>query len=461
MVVVMSLDKLKKTRSNILSSSSSKYSTDASYDLYSTIVSLDSVSDEDINWLEIYAKEKSGTVVSSLDVDDIKKSIKIMSLAVHEYTHYLDCTATVWGFNYMSLMMDAYLSNTGLYPSATESGYHKAMDFHRYVRFIRLPEYYTLVKRSVCTPQSWSYQPSLGSRYDPNGFVSDHPILFMRFFNSDKELLVRSPISTLSVLECSAMANEVVFKTRSIDSLEGTLSYHVEKSSYKDELDTYLYNSDITEYSVCAHLVSSTLGIKDTYQVFLSCSILCRFILNSTKEVFDKIHDSLNFNDIFDDGTDAEFVEKIKKGISLGEVGILFYVLILVLKKTGVKNVSKESIYGALSFMGVSYDFYNETIDSLLTSYMLKATCSMNKFLYHIAYMGMLNSKEMRSFDDVINFANVITPPAYTSSLNGRYIFMSNDSKFNLAYKNMPDIEELYNFMVIGQKWVSSFSEAC
>lgn len=339
MVIVLSFQKLKETRSNILSSSSSEYTTEASFDFYTTIVSLDVVSNKDIDWLITFSKENVGVSEGSLDLDYYKKAVKIMSLAIHEYTHYLDCTATVWGFNYISLMRDAYHSNTGLYPDVKESEYHKAINFHRHLRFIRLPSYYTLVKKSVSTSGNWSYLQSVGNRYDANGFVSDHPILFITFLNSDNEVLVRSPMSALSVLECSAMANEVVFKVNAINQLEGSDSLELERNIYNSELSKYLHDSEITEYSVCAHLVSSKLGIEDTYQVFLSCSILCRFVLNATQEVFDHIYNNFDFCEIFEmEGNDV-IIEKVKKGISLGEVGFLFYILCLVFQKKKVVSI--------------------------------------------------------------------------------------------------------------------------
>lgn len=118
-------------------------------------------------------------------------------------------------------------------------------------------------------------------------------------------------------------------------------------------------------------------------------------------------------------------------------------------------------MYDAFSFMGVSYHFYNSTIDEKLKSYLMESLLSRDKIFNHIVQMGVENNKEMRSFDNIIDFNRVITPPAYTSDLEAKYIFYSNKEKHNIFYENMTDTDELYNFMLIGQKWVSSFSEAC
>lgn len=103
----MLIEKLKasRTRLNVLA----KCDVMASYDFFTTIVSFDSLSSEDFEKIiknresvqECYLKKEP------LKFEAYEALSKTQSLIAHEYTHFYDCTSTVWGARYLDMMSNA------------------------------------------------------------------------------------------------------------------------------------------------------------------------------------------------------------------------------------------------------------------------------------------------------------------------------------------------------------------
>jgi len=166
---------------------------------------------------------------------------KVQTLAMHEYTHFVDATSTLWGLRHLQAMSDAYVSIEG-----GESQFYKAKNFFDYVRGIRLPKYYTVEYDNSPEKMPWEARPTIGRVFDSKGMLSTNPIFFSQFFNSDGKMIVRSPVSVVSILEASAMAQETLVRANLIRLTDPDYRLVEDKVMARRSLG-FLYTPSVTE----------------------------------------------------------------------------------------------------------------------------------------------------------------------------------------------------------------------
>lgn len=130
----MSLDKFKdsmKSYKRLLESD-----TLGSFDFFTSTVCLDSIDSKDF---DTFKKAVASSEYTGLN--------KVIPLAVHEYTHFIDSTSTLWGLKHLLKMSEAYESNN--VKGGREEEFYKAKQFLEHVRSLRLPEYYTLTAPGI------------------------------------------------------------------------------------------------------------------------------------------------------------------------------------------------------------------------------------------------------------------------------------------------------------------------
>lgn len=103
-----------------------------SFDFYTSIVSLDSLVSVDISiarqkLLEFLQKQANNSGIV-LDIDSYHRIAKVFPLAVHEYTHFIDATSTLWGLRHLKMMKEAYEANDAI--GGTESDFYKAKKYY-------------------------------------------------------------------------------------------------------------------------------------------------------------------------------------------------------------------------------------------------------------------------------------------------------------------------------------------
>lgn len=453
----MLIDRLIKSRnkSNVLS----QCDVLGSYDFNTTIVSLESLEQKHIDIFNSYKAEYDGAISGSscLSSEAFNSLKSVIPLAVHEYTHFIDSTSTLWGLRYLELMEEGYTADNEKF-SATESDFYKAKKFHDFIRFSRLPKYYTYQTIVTDTSRPWVHRESIGNRFCNEGKVSDIPVLFIWFSNQYSHQLVRSPISSISILECSAMSQEIESTMALIELLDDDAKI-VEKKLYFDELSSYLYNRELTEYSVCAHFVSSMFKEPDIFLTFKTCSIICRYILNMPNAIYDDILSDCNFNLVFGNSQEAiPFIDKIKKGLENREMGFLFYLLCKVIPKESLTNASEINNLIQKGFNSLGIDIQRVSkishIDVLIIFSKLKDSRIIK--LQDIATAGYDNFFTLNDFDGSIPFEKMNLPPVLLGDSNQVDIFSSDINNLK-SY----DLDALYNELVEGQLWVEKFVEAC
>ncbi|WP_455865319.1 hypothetical protein [Pantoea agglomerans] len=451
----MSYTRLKQSRTNILSSV--KNADAGSYDFWTTIISLDSLEQRQINSMHNASKVLSEALEQSMSppLDDFKTYYDIQCLARHEYTHYVECTSTVWGLSYLNFMAMAYVTNSDTYVVKEES-FYIAKQFSDYLRFIRLPAYFTEQGKAHGRNHEWTYTETIGNRFLSDGNTSDYPVLFARFLDNQGKLIVRSPVSVLSILECSAMSQEIQFRLAGLSSLNCYDEYKAESKRYEAEIKDYFYDKDITEYSVCAHLIASKTGINNVFDVFRMCALLCRFVLDASEEVYDLILERCNVARVLNIPAGDPFEGRFRLGLEYREPGFLFYLMCKAIGRRNNTSVSMRLIEEGMKVVGITpeeYERFRQTsIRNITAALMLNPETEVRK----IALTGVRNLKKIRPSNPVIPFDSLELPPVYLGDCSAVNIFSTASSASNEQI-----LDNIYETLHRGQRWVTRFVEAC
>lgn len=449
------LSKLRKSRKNILA----KNNVIGNYDFHTTIVTLEYFENKHIIELDknrniLKEHQKTGVPVPLVVYESISN---ITVYACHEYTHFLDCTSTLWGFRYLELMSQAYSVDNKRFHFNTEEYFYFAKEFHDFIRSIKLPNYYTEVHESNDAKGKWLVQQTLGHRFSSSGHITEIPILFMTFLNENELPLVRSPISILSLLECSAMSQEILHKISLMSMLCNTDVFKVEFQRYNDEMKKYLFNKNMTEYSVCAHFISLWFNIQDIVQIFQASSLLSRAVLNTPIDAFDSIYTKCDFLKLFNVTEEQEHVVRIKRGIKYRDLGILFYVICRALKKINADEISLETISDAFRELGVNPKELNDFITLEIETVSNSLTVSQIPSIKIIALAGLDNFKILdKANSSLIDFEKLNIPPILLGdSEETNFLSGTNNSLCNV------DLNSIFEDLHQGQRWVDRFTDAC
>lgn len=437
----MNLDRLQKscrTYKRLLESD-----TLGSFDFFTCIVCLDSIDSEAFDRFLSAIKTKDYSILS-----------KVMPLAVHEFTHFIDSTSTVWGMKHLHKMDLAYSSNN--VRGGTESEFYKAKMFLEHVRSLRLPKYYTLIDNAKIPSKPWRYRFTIGKQFGLDGKLTNNPILFTWFENNNGGALARSPISTVSILEASAMSNEMVARLSLIDGLD-TNSKVVENSIYQQEAISYIYNQKITEYSVCVHMVANHLACKDLFVAFRICSVITRIVLNFPESLLSHVLES-NISQILKIPEGNQFELSIRAGVENHNLGVLYFLICMSLPKNTAESYENmvAGIGVALGKLGLTLDQIEKEAGLEINKIAKAIESSGLKAIRALSKAGLDNFQKISLNTSILNFSELSLPSIYLG--DGKEVF------FYKSEENMlKDItlDEIFNELHEGQEWVERFSEAC
>ncbi len=430
------------------------------FDFYTSIISLDSVSENDILALLSsfdIANKSTIELMKNINLSQYEKLSKILPLAIHEYTHFIDATSTLWGLNHLNLMNEAYLSHHEVY-SKKESEFFKAKKFYDHLKEIRLPEYYTLINSDEENTRPWKSDLSIGRLFTNEGKISEKPIFFSRFSNANGNLLVRSPISTISILEASAMAQEIIVYAGLIQKIQDD-SQFVERSNFKQKiLDNYIYNPKVTEYSVCAHILANYQNCNDILIVFNLCAVLTRIVLNFPISAFETIQKNCSFSEILGIPKGHDFELVIIDGIENRNLGVLYFLLCAALprKKYETKETIKEGVSIAISKLGINFEKIKKEATYQLKNIILSIENSEIESIAILSKAGYENFNCIDIDQNVLQFDKLNLPPVFLQDSTQQNIF----TKKTNSLLNF-DLEKCFNELYLGQQWVERFSEAC
>lgn len=431
-----------------------------SFDFYTTIVSLDSLDTSDVEAcnesINKYAQQRARRSTEALDNSSYRSITKVYPLAAHEYTHFYDSTSTLWGLRHLVLMKEAYESNDQF--GGHEAEFYKVKLFYDHVRRLRLPRYYTLVDDNATNIKPWSYQFSAGTVFDSKGEVSALPTVFTRFSNSNGDFLVRSPISMVSLLEMSAMSQEVLMHLSFLGMTDEDFR-NVEGSLYSCRLMDYLYNPRITEYSVCVHLVANKLNLTDPYIAFKVCAYTSRLILNMPHSRFEDLAVPAQIADILEISGEHAFVERLMSGLNARDYGTLFFIFASALSKTSWHESQpiSELIQSTLEILGMPMQQLQAESQAEALALSQSVRVSHFKEISSLANACYENFEKASEDEFRIPFERVNLPPALLGDSASCLIFPNRENRL-AAF----DIDLAFDSLFgRGQEWVERFAEAC
>jgi len=414
------------------------------FDFFTCIVCLNSVNSSQFEQFQKARVSKDYSVLS-----------KITPLAVHEFTHFVDSTSTVWGMNHLRKMNDAYCSNN--IKGGTEYDFYKAKSFLEHARSLRLPGYYTLIDSAKSPTRPWQYRITMGKQFGLDGKLSENPILFSHFSNAHGGLLARSPVSTVSILEASAMSNEMVTRLALINDLNKDERL-VENGVYQREAFNYVYDQNITEYSVCVHIVANHLNCKDLFVSFQICSIITRLVLNFPKSLFGKVLESTEIHKVLCIPEGHEFEHRMKSGIKSRNLGILFYLICKALPNDTSESREKmiSGVGVALERIGVTLKLIGDEAGKEIEEIAGELNESKLRVIRKLSAAGADNFFKISLTSTTLNLSNLSLPSVYLGDGAEARIFNSDNNLLNGI-----GIEEIFDELYEGQEWVERFSEAC
>ena len=429
-----------------------------SFDFYTSLVSLDALSAKDVQGMHNSFHEESFAEIigrGALTPDQYLWAKKILPLATHEYTHFLDATSTLWGFRHLGLMNDAYLSSDSR--GSSESQFSKAKRFYDHCRRLRLPTYYTTVNSSAENIRPWQSSITIGFLFSTDGVPTKEPILFSRFSNARGDLLCRSPVSTVSLLEASAMAQELIFQSKLIQLTEPDFRL-VEHQEFTRQTLNYLYNPAITEYSVCVHIVANKQNCTDVLGAFRLCAVIVRTLLNLPEQAILKIAGSCPVAELLEQSRENNFAEEIRTGLYNGDLGVLFYVICLALPERSYVSggAAIKGVVEALRILGIDFAALVSEAKTRASEWRAEICKSAIDPISTLAEAGYDNFLKIDGSDPDLNLVGLSLPQALLQDSSVAQFF---GTESNLL-KDF-DVNTCFDQLVAGQLWVERFAEAC
>lgn len=431
-----------------------------SFDFYTSTISLDALILKDVvetqNKLLRFAKKRDSDKTATLEPDSYRTIAKVLPLSSHEYTHFIDATSTIWGLHHLLMMKEAYEADDR--KGGTEASFYKAKRFYDHIRTLRLPNYYTLRDSLFPNTTPWQYKFTAGKLFTSRGEVSNRTVIFTHFLNNSGQFLVRSPLSTVSLLEASAMAQEL-FSNLFLLANTAPDFRAVEGALFSQKLMEYLYDPSITEYSVCVHLVANLLSLTDPIVAFQVCARLINIVLCMPTNYFLAIEQQSPIADIIGSPADHQMVKYLKDGLKSHDYGTLFYLLCCALPTGDYSTKDSINAYVKISIerLGINIEEMKSEARSEAAALLAQLENAAMSEVLELAKAGHANFTKIAFDRERLPFERLNLPPAILSDLSAATIFANEGnqlSTFNpeIAFNN------LYDY---GQRWVERFSEAC
>jgi hypothetical protein len=352
-------------------------------------------------------------------------------------------------------MKEAYIQNTKKFKS-NETEFYKSKRFYNKVRTFRLPNYYTEITTNE-NIRPWKYKETCGNRFSSDGTVSDNPIFFVHFNNSNDELLVRSPLSMISILESSAMAQELMINLDLIASLPDGVK-NVQAKLFDKEIMKFVYNHELTEYSVCCHLISNDQGYAGLKNSLKACALINRLILNFPSVYFDELSERSDLGAVLKIYNE-EYIDRIKNALKYKEHGVLFFIISKLLPENSLESVPKinKGIEKALNKLGYSLDCIRAESEKEVVAIHKTIMTHSQDVINVIAASGLRNYQSIEWDVCRIPFEKLELPPACLGDLS-EVVLLSHNTENELSQLDLDDVlEELHQ----GTIWVKKINEAC
>lgn len=266
-----------------------------SYDDFSQIVSLDYLDEESFLRLRKSFQSNIKEDQKAALQTNYESIAQFYSTCVHEFTHWLDHTSTLWGQRQLVLIYNAISAWT----NQNEQEFYRIAIANSERHRARLALYYTEkyeVEQQEAHPTPWQYEYGCGLEFGIDGRPrADRPFVFTVFLNSSNQRVIRVPFSMFALTEATATYAELKVKSQSFALLDDD-SRLVEQLRLKQEFLQNLYDPKLVIYSVATHCLANSIKIDEAFRAYEFSSALATLCLNLPKELFHKLLVPEEFN---------------------------------------------------------------------------------------------------------------------------------------------------------------------
>lgn len=210
-------------------------------------------------------------------------STKFYSTCIHELTHWLDHTSTLWGQKQL-----IYIYNSiNAWTNQKEKDFYRISIANSERLRARLAVYYTEeyatnIETKVVEP--WQYEYGSGVEFGIDGRVrEDRPFVYTVFKNTNNERIIRVPFSMFALTEANATYAELRNKVQATSVLEESQRL-VELNNLDKTIVDNMYNSKLAIYSVATHCLANSIKTSNylvAYELSSMLSTLCLNLPNS------------------------------------------------------------------------------------------------------------------------------------------------------------------------------------
>ncbi len=262
---------------------------------------------------------------------------KTYSVFIHELTHWLDHTSTLWGQSNLITIFNAI----NAFENQSEDDLWRIPKLFSELGRIHFADYYHFQGSAARIPwdgKPWQYHFSCGLQYGSDGRpCKEHPIFFTSFKNHEDILVSRVPLSVASLLETSAIAAEINLEQSFIIPITrkqmSDTEFLVESRLLAGRFNKNLYNPNLTVYSVATHCLANHLGIDEIFTAYELSSALATLCLNLPSQVFYKLQIPVDIQ--------TQMGERALDLLSQRDRGFAFYLLSRHSSKIDYSDVRK------------------------------------------------------------------------------------------------------------------------
>jgi hypothetical protein len=269
-----------------------------SYDDFSQMVVLDYLDEESfLQLLESFRSNNKGDRNAQKVAlqANYESAVRFYSTCVHELTHWLDHTSTLWGQKQLVLIYNAINAWT----NQNEQEFYRIAIANSERHRARLAVYYTekyKVDQQGTYTTPWQYQYGSGLEFGVDGRPrTDRPFIYTVFSNSNNQPVIRVPFSMFALTEANATHAEFKVKSQSLALLDDD-SRLVEQRRLEQEIQQNLYDSELVIYSVATHCLANSIEIDEGFRAYEFSSALATLCLNLPKNLFQNLSIPEEFN---------------------------------------------------------------------------------------------------------------------------------------------------------------------
>ncbi|MFW1433722.1 hypothetical protein ACEV94_22650 [Vibrio parahaemolyticus] len=426
------------------------YSVDGSYCFFSQCIQLDALEALDV-------RKVLDTPIDS--EESVTAALKVSPLLNHEVKHWYDAHSTLWG---LELLSSIYARRNDLI-EAEKSGigtdlshFNLQMKLKDSIDLIKFPEYYSTLGQEYDAAKPWRFSPSFGTLFSKNGTPSDRNICFTRFTDARGNLIARVPFSLCALLEASAVSQEINTKVALINSIPNPVSRALERNKLEQSTVNELYDENLVEYSVVAHKVANSFGLRDAIEAYVISAKLVRFTLNLPFSFVQQLEPQKLLSKQFE-----VFFQPYKNALSFHDYGAIFSLLVDALvcnfqnKGTIVSDKNIEELIETLlkTNLGIEVSDIDESVRSQMSVLHTK-----EKYGDATEYLKQSFSKGIELYETLglfgnnyIDFASTYLPDL----ILGDYTYIS------ASGTPLQEFENRFNTMTSYYDYLIGFSKAC